>query len=279
MGTGPRLDRETVTRILRRAEAMAGTDPGDDGEPGVEEAALIAAVEELGAPVEAVRRSLAMERLGPVPPAHVGDHVLGPGLLIVDDEVAGAPRELLARFDAWMVDGHHLRRDRLRDDAGCWSKRSDVVGRTIRAIRSATGEGHLGEVARVGVDLRDSGTGTCAVRVTVDRRADRRRAGFAGSAIAVGGTAAGAVVFSIVASPLLVLAAPVAVGTGVVVARHGRRKAARTTYEVERLIESVRLERDPTRLRRDVARRVAGRSATAIPTGASSRRSAPPVDR
>ncbi len=210
--------------------------------------------------IEAVRRSIAIDRLGPLPPAHLGDRLLGPWMVVVDDEIAGTPMEVLARFDVWLVEGHHLRRDFMRDCDGEWSRRADLVGVAIRTIRSATGEGGLGDVQRITVTVRDTRMGTCAVRVMVDRVIDRRVWGSAGSAVAVGGTATVIVALTIVASPLILVAAPIAVAAGAVVAARGRRRATRTTREIERLLASVQKQSDPTRLRTDVARRVVGRS-------------------
>ncbi len=220
---------------------------------------MIAAVEEVGISIEAVRRSIAIDRLGPLPATHVGDRLLGPAVVVVDDEIPGSATEVLGRFDAWLVGGHHLRREFMRDGDGEWSKRSDLVGVVIRAVRSATGEGRLGDVQRLTVTVRDSGMGTCAVRVMVDRVIDRRAWGSAGSAVAIGGTATVVVAVSIVASPLILLATPIAVGAGAAVAARGRRRSKRTTREIERLLASVHEQSDPTRLRSDVARRVVGR--------------------
>ena len=256
-----RLDRDAVARILRRADALDAHDAHDDQGSGIDEAALIAAVEEVGISIEAVRRSIAIDRLGPLPAAHLGDRLLGPLMVVLDDEIPGTPREVLARFDAWLVDGHHLRRDRIREFDGEWSKRSDLVGVAIRTIRSATGEGRLGDVQHMTVTVRDTGMGSCAVRVMVDRMLDRRLWGGAGSAVAVGGMAAITVVaITVVASPLILVVAPIAVGAGAVVAARGRRRAKRTTLEIQRLLAAVQEQSDPTRLRNDVARRVVGRS-------------------
>ena len=241
------------------ADALEAHDHDDDRDSGVGEAALIAAVEEVGMSIDAVRRSIAIDRLGPLPPAHIGDQLLGPWLVVVDDEVSGSPREVLARFDSWLVAGHHLRRDFMRDFDGEWSRRSDLVGVAMKAIRSATGEGRLGDVQRITVAVRDTGVSTCAVRVAVDRVLDRRLWGGAGSAVAVGGTATVVVALSVVASPLILLAAPMAVGVGAAVASSGRRRAERTSREIDRLFVSVREHSDPTRLRTDVTRRVVGR--------------------
>ena len=247
------LDRDVVARILRRAtELEQRTLPSNSG---FGEAALLAAADEVGLCVEAVRRSIAVERLGPAPPRRVGDRILGAGVLVVDDEIAGQPAEVLARLDAWMVAGHHLRRDRLRDDSGEWSKRSGMVGVVIRALRGATGEGRLGEFRRVSATARDAGRGSSVVRVSVDRSHSRRAAAGGGTIVAVGGTL-GVVIGAAAAGPVLLLAAPVAILAGVGVALAGRGRAKKAELEMGRLLEAVHQGNRPTRLGVDVVKRV-----------------------
>ena len=106
-----RLDPEAVARVLRRATELSA----DDVEPdGIDPEALVEAAHEAGIPIVAVRRALAIERLGPPPDGQVGDVVLGPPVVVVDAEVPGHATDALARVDGWLVAGHHLRRERRR---------------------------------------------------------------------------------------------------------------------------------------------------------------------
>ena len=172
--------------MLRRATELAGVGPDDPLELGaIDEETLVVAAVEAGIPAPAVRRAIAIERLGPVPPAHVGDRLVGPTIVIDEQELPGSAADVLARIDSWLVAGHHMRRDRLRDGRGEWSKRTGLVGTTIRTIRHATGEGHLGDLQRIAATARDTGTGTCVVRVEADRRRDRTVR--VASGVAVGG--------------------------------------------------------------------------------------------
>ena len=133
-----------------------------------------------------------------------------------------------------------------------------MVGRTIRTIRAATGEGQLGRLGRVTATARDTGTGACVVRVEADRAGERRTMLGEGTAVATVGTA-GAVVVAVVAGPVVLVAAPLAVLAGVGVAARGRRRARRVQHEVELVLDAVDQGSDPTRLATDVVRRVAGR--------------------
>ena len=146
---------------------------GEQDEAGtIAEASLIAAAEEVGLSVDAVRRSIAVERLGPLPVARPGDRILGPSQVYADGEVDVPADDALARVDSWLVDGHHLRRDVLRSGHGEWSKRSGFVGVTVRTIRNATGEGKLGDFERVDAAARDTGSGS-SVRADHDRPNDQ----------------------------------------------------------------------------------------------------------
>ena len=258
METTGLLDRAAVERVLRRASELAGIDADDPLELGaIDEETLVVAAVEAGIPAPAVRRAIAIERLGPAPPAHVGDSLVGPTIVIDEQELPGRADDVLSRIDTWLVAGHHMRRDRLRHGRGEWSKRTGIVGTTIRTIRHATGEGHLGDLQRIAATARDTGTGTCVVRVEADRHRDRTVR--VASGVAVGGAAAvGVVGVALVTAPLVLLAAPVAIAAGCGIAATGRARANRVVREVDRMIDAVDQQVEPARLRADVYRRVRG---------------------
>jgi hypothetical protein len=253
------LDPVTVARIVRRASELAGPEVAPFEEDGcIDQSALLAAAAEVGLPAVAVQRSIAWERLGDPPRPRLADRILGESTVVVDDELTGAPEEVLAAVDAWLVHGHHLRRDRLRGGRGEWSKRDGLVGLTVRRLRTATGEGRLGEHRSVIAEAHAVGNESSLVRVSVDRSAHRRRAASSGAIVGLGGTGA-VIVVAAATAPLLVVAAPVAILGGLGVARRGRAGAARTANEVERMLEAVADQSRPTRLRSEVARRLSGR--------------------
>jgi hypothetical protein len=244
------LDRGEVERILRRASEFAGHG-GDDG-TGISERALVAAAEEAGLPAEAVRHSIAIERLGQMPEPQAGDRLAGPHVVSVDVDLDMPVGEALERLDAWLVVGHHLRRDRFHAAGGEWSHRDGLVAGGVRAVRSTMGEGKLGEVRRVTAVARAHGRGT-VLRLSADR--SRSRLGWLGSGTGVGvaGTA-GAVLGAVLVSPLIAIAAPAAVGAGLAVASAGRSQAARLEAELRRVLESVAGGTRPTTLRQDLTR-------------------------
>ncbi len=262
------LDRDTVRRVLRRASELDGQGDGRGGgtlEPNldlsrIDSEALVAAAAEAGIAPAAVRRSLAVEaldRLGPPPPAHLGDRLLGASVVVVDHELAGRTDDVLRRLDAWLVGGHHLRRDRLRGGRGAWSRRRGLLGSTFRTVRHATGEGHLGELARLEAVACDTGVGTCMLRVAADRGRDRRVRGAVGTVVAGVGAAA-VVAGATVAGPLALLAAPIAAGIAAGVAGTGRAQATDVGREIQRVLEAVDDEVKPSRLGPDLVRRAVG---------------------
>ena len=256
------LDARVVARILRRAGDLERNEGVQDESGTIAEASLIAAAEEVGLSVDAVRRSIAVERLGPLPGVRPGDRLLGPSQVCADGAIDGSADEALARVDSWLVDGHHLRRDVLRPGHGEWSKRSGVVGVTVRTVRHATGEGKLGDFERVNAVARDTGDGSSVVRITVDRTASRRFAGGGGAVVTVGGMT-GVVVAAVAATPVLLLAMPAAVVAGVGVALTGRKRAREAEHEIRRLLHAVGAGTDPTRLSLEVVRRATGKATAA----------------
>ena len=233
------LDHDTVGRVLRRASELC--DAGPDALPvagGVSEQALVEAAAEVGIPLVAVRRALAIEQLDPLPRQRVGDRIVGAAVVAVDAEVVGTSTDVLARLDAWFVDGHHLHRHRVRDGHGAWTKRRGLVGRTVRTVRGAIGEGQLGRMRRVDVSTGDTGIGTTVVRVEVDRSRDRKVAAAAGTAIAAVATV-GTVALATVMAPVFLVVAPLGVAAGVRVAGSGRGRATAVAGEVDRVLDAV----------------------------------------
>ena len=256
------IDSKVVARILRRAGDLERTTEEPDEAGTIAEASLIAAAEEVGLSVDAVRRSIAIERLGPLPVTHAGDRIVGPSQVHADGEVDAPADAALARVDAWLVDGHHLRRDVLRSGHGEWSKRSGLLGATVRTIRNATGEGKLGDCERIDAAVCETGSGSSVVRITIDRTTSRRFAGGGGTAVAVGG-AAGVAVVAVAATPIALVAMPAAIMAGVGVALSGRKRARATEREIRRVLDAVDAGADPTRLSVEVVRRATGRSTAA----------------
>lgn len=243
--------------MLQYASATDGASATAD-DAALDPEVVVAAAVDAGIAEAAVRRALAIEQLGPAPAGQRGDGLLGPAAVAVDDELAGSPGELLAALDDWLVNGHHLRRDRLRGGRGVWRRRTGVLGATFRTVRRVTGEGQLGDLARVEATAVDTGSGTCAVRVTADRRRERTLRAAFGAAVATAGTAVVTGV-AVVTVPAVLLATPLAIGAGTGLAATGRRSANEVGDELARVLDAVGHGETPVRLGTDVVRRVIGR--------------------
>lgn len=250
------LDRRAVERVLRRASELSPTpvDPGD----AIDEAVLLAAAQDAGLPVPAVRRALAIERLGDPPATSALDRLAGPRRVVADREVPARLDESLRGIDEWLVVGHHLRRARSRPDAGEWERRSDMAGALQRSVRKLTGEGRLGSVRLVAGRAAPVDEHHTMVRLEADVAAARTAALAGGGSVAAVGTTA-AVVGALVATPVLAVGAPVAIAVGVLIMAGGGRNARSLARELERLLDRVERRDAPAGLSRELRRRVSSR--------------------
>ena len=249
------LTPSEVERILRRASELAGS---DDVESGISEPALIAAAEEAGIPAAAVRRSIAIERLGERPARRRVDRLVGPSRVCVDLELPMPAQEALTRLDVWLVNGHHLRRERWGDHVAEWRHKEGIITTWSRAARHAYGEGRLSDVRGLTAAARTTEGGS-VVRVMVDRTADR--AGWLGSGSAVAVVSTGvAVVGAVAALPVVVLLAPVGIGLGAGLARSGRSQAEDLERELRRVLDAIEHRVQPTTIRQDLTRWALSRS-------------------
>lgn len=270
MANQHRLDRATTRRVLRRASAaeverVAGAaSDGPDPFDTIDVETVVAAAVDAGIAEAEVRRAIAIERLGDAPRARRGDALLGPAEVAVDAELAGTPGELLARLDGWLVNGHHMRRDRLRGGRGVWSRRQGPFGTLLRSARKAIGEGHLGELERIEAAAADTGAGTSAVRVVADRRRDRLQRAAGSALTGVGGTALVATAAA-TGELLVLLATPLPIGLAAIIAGTGRRAARQVAGEVERVLDAVEQGDQASGLGADIVRRVIGRGARVTP--------------
>jgi hypothetical protein len=242
-------------RILRRASELSSDSPVSDGSDwsstGVSERVLLEAAAEVGIEPAAVQKALALEKLGDPTPARLGDRILGPATVTSDTETVWSPDDTLRLIDSWLVQAHHLRRERTRADGGEWRRRKDVAARVQRGLRGLNGEGRLGDSESVTATAVAVGTSRSLARVTIDRTANRTGYASAGGAVTAVGVA-GSVVLALVATPALIALAPVAAVGGVVVARSGKRGAQRAEREAQRMLDAVQRGEWPRSVSDDV---------------------------
>lgn len=245
------LDPDAADRVLRRASELA--ESGDDGVDGIEPAALIAAAADVGIPEQAVRRSLAIEQLGPAAGERPLDDLVGSAAISEQRILAASPERVLDALDHWLVSGHHLRRERRRAGEGEWRRRSDVVGSVRRASRGLTGEGRLGDVRAVRAVAQPVDPGETVLRVTIDRSGYRRTTIVAGGTLGIGGAAVG-VTGLILTAPVAFAAIPAVLAGGVVVSS-SRHQADRFERELHRLLDAVEEQRPPPGVLSGIRRR------------------------
>ena len=233
------LDRPAVERVLRRAGELAAPDQHDTGVPhAISEAALLAAAAEVGLDPAVVRVSLAIERLGPQSTPTRADRLLGPGEVVVERVMGVDATAAMERLDDLMVRGHHLRTRRSRPSTREWGKRGGPVGAAQRAAKSAVGDTGLSKVARLQASVSEIDGQRSVLRVVADRHG--QRSGVVAATAVVGGIgASGAAVAAVFVSPLLLVAAPLAMGAAAGVARQGRKQAAALADEIDAALDAV----------------------------------------
>lgn len=238
----PAIPPEMAERVLRRASELSSDPPapgsGDWSTTGVSERVLLEAAAEVGIEPAAVQKALALERLGAAAPTRFGDRLLGPAAVTADVETVWSPDDTLRLIDSWLVNAHHLRRERTRADGGEWRRRKDVAARVQRGLRGLNGEGRLGDSEAVTVTAVAVGTSRSLARVTIDRSVNRTGYATAGGTVTAVGVA-GSVVLAALATPALIALAPVAAVGGLFVARSGKGGAQRSEREAQRMLDAV----------------------------------------
>ncbi len=226
-----RLDQEALERVVRRAaELDAQHGPSVEG---VDADAVLAAAEEVGISPEAVRTSLALERLGPpLEPARL-DRVVGAREVVAERTVSFDADDAFERLDHWLTKGHHLRREQRAGQSGQWRRRGDMAASVARGVKSMAGEAGLSTVRLITAQVSAIDEDRSIIRIVADRSTGRTLAiGTAGglSALSVGG----AIALATAVPPLAVIGIP------------GLAAAGATTVGAKR--SSTKLERELVRL-------------------------------
>lgn len=248
-----------MDRILARAHLLEeSVHPADSG---VEPDALIAAATEVGIDPNAVRDSLAIERLSiSATPVRRFDRLAGAGHIVIERELDLTVDQTISGLEAWLTSLHRLTCDRRSDGSLFARRRSDTSAQIGRMFSSAWGEGRLAATALV-VEAVPQIVGTTPIRprtllrISADRRTPRQvRLAGGGSlgGVGVAGGALAAATDALIAVPAIALPLTVA---GYVVARSGRGHADRLELELERLVSRVERGEQPTGLFGRMARR------------------------
>lgn len=233
---------------------MSAAHPPVSDAPGrMTEAVLLEAAAEAGIDPDAVRMSLAVERLGVVTDRRRLDGTVGPREVAVDRVVALDIDTLLGRIDDLLQRQHGLRRSRSGGDWGEWRKRTDAMGTVQRLARTGSGAANLRKLGRVEARTSAVDQGRTLVRLIADRSSQRNEA-LAGGATIGGLGLAVTGMFAVMVTPLIAAAAPVAVVAGVATARTGRKQQHELLADVESLLDDVERGVRPVTLTDDVRR-------------------------
>lgn len=248
------LDRAAVDRVLRRASDLTASHPSvDDARTAMSEHVLLEAAAEAGLDPDAVRMSLAIERLGPTEAAQRFDRAVGPRTAITERIIALDVDTLLGRIDDLLQRQHGLRRSRSGGDWGEWRKRTDALGKVQRIARSGSGNAQLRKLARVEARTSAVDGQRTIIRILADRSPQRTEAIAGGSVIGGLGLLATGVA-AVITTPVVVAAAPVAIVAGAATARTGRRQHAELLADLEHLLDTVERGVRPVTLTDDVRR-------------------------
>lgn len=244
-----RLNRDDVSRILTRAQEIETRDPSGDGmedDSGIEPDALIAAASEVGIDPNAVRDSLAIERLALEPSDEKRlDRLAGPAAIIVEREVPLHVADAITGIETWLTSVHRLVCDRRTDAALHARPRTDTSARVGRTVAGWRGDGRLGGVRSLDIEAVPQVVGSSparprsVVRIRADRHDARSVRLAGGSTVGLVGVGAGAATLAanaVFVAPVVAL--PLMMG-GYFVVRSGRGHADRLELELERLITRV----------------------------------------
>jgi len=233
------LDHAAVERVLRRASELSAAHVDPDAiSAATTDELLVSAASEVGIAPEAVRLSLAIERLVPAPPPTRYDWLVGPGWVVTQRIVPADQSVTMARLDDRLRRKHGLRRIRTQQAHGEWSRRKGAFAHLYRAVKQISGEQGVSDADRIVADTRSADLDRTVVRVALDRRS-QRTGRFTGGAIVTSLGAAGLAVATTAIGPLVLLASPAVLVAGTATMRRGVRQAASAEVELERMLDGV----------------------------------------
>jgi hypothetical protein len=247
------LDRDQVERVLRRASDLAHVPFHESSRTS--EQAVIEAAAEVGIPADAVRMSLALERVPPPPPSGRADRLVGPAHVVTDRVVRLSADEVLRGIDSLLVHEHVMRRERGNDTSGSWTRRRDAMGSVQRTLRKVSGSAQLGHLDEVSAHTATAGDQGVVVRLIAARQRERNGILIGGVIVTAVGLA-GTAIAGVLLSPLGLIAAPLAVAAGAAAVRPGAGQARRSANELERLLDAVSQGAKPASLSDTVRRMV-----------------------
>lgn len=235
-----------MSRILARAQEIEAHDASNDPGSGVEPEALIEAATAVGIDPNAVRDSLAIDRLTVRPDeSRRLDRLAGPASVVVEREMPLTVGQALDGMEAWLASVYWLVCDRRSISLLRAHRRTDASAKAGRTMSGMRGYNKVGKVAVLQVEAAPQVVGSTPreprsiVRVRADRQAVRTMRLAGGGSVGVAGAGAGVIAvtsgFAVLAP---IVAVPLLVG-GYGLARTGRGSADRLELEIDRLLTHV----------------------------------------
>jgi hypothetical protein len=233
------LDPAAVERVLQRASDLTAHHPAVTNTPvGTSSEALVAAAAEVGIPADAVRMSLAIERLGPPPTRTRFDGLVGAGWIVSERPVPADVDTTLGRLDDVLRKHHGMRRVRSRQDGGEWRPRDGSLAKAMRVVKQVSGDQGVGDADAIVAEAREADPHRTVLRVSLDRRSQRTGRA-TGSAVVTSVGAAGLAVGATLVSPFVLIATPAVVVGGWATLRRGVKQATRSARELDRMLDAV----------------------------------------
>jgi hypothetical protein len=189
------LTRREFDDVIRRATELAASE-ADSGEGSLDEAELLRIAGEVGLPERHVRKALAEMRTGaiirePTPTSSL-DRTFGPEILRASRVVAGAPREIADKLDAFLVGGQLLQQVRRTDRMLQYRPAIDWASQVARAASATKGRYYVAASRWVEIRLEPLEEQRTLVEIEVDPGTRQEAASAAAAGIFFGGGGAGA---------------------------------------------------------------------------------------
>ncbi len=237
---GQRLERAAMERvILRAAQLQAGS---RDLEEGLTEDDLLRLGTDVGIPAPYLRQALMEERMRAAQPAETGlaAWLAGPRFVAADRALKGTVESVRVALEHWMGDGELLQVKRRFADQTTWEPRRGTVASLKRSFQMGGRDYLLARAREVAGQVTSLEDGRVFVRLVADVGNSRRdQIGGAGVVTVAGAATTGILVLLGFATPLAVLALPLAGVGAVAVARAHRREAERTQIALEQVLDRL----------------------------------------
>lgn len=251
------LDRAALERILRRAGELqaSAADPLEE----MTEEQLIALGQEVGISPQHLKQAIAEERTRPALPeeASLTGRWVGPRTITARRVVRGTRDQILSRLDDWMRREECLQVKRRYVDRILWEPRRDFLGNVKRGFNLGGRGYNLTRTHDVGGTVVMLDDGSALVQLDADLEPARRARIRGGTATAAGGVVAGGVLagvgltFSVLAAPIVAIAAIpiVAAGAagGLAIMRGYRATAERVQLALEQALDAIEHDGRPLR--------------------------------